>query len=146
MFKNILLCSDGSDRAIQAAKAASEIARRFDAHVTVLSVFDTTALMTPYSSAPEAMPNAEIVLKVGDEFHDAAQRAAAQSLSAAGVRFDERRGFGSAVGTAIDAAEEIHADLIVMGSRGQGGFKRLLLGSVSDGVLHHAHCPVLIIR
>jgi len=37
-------------------------------------------------------------------------------------------------------------DLIVMGSRGLGRFQRLLLGSVSEGVLHHAHCSILVVR
>jgi nucleotide-binding universal stress UspA family protein len=43
-------------------------------------------------------------------------------------------------------AEEIDADLVVMGSRGLGGVRRALVGSVSDSVVRHAHCPVLIVR
>jgi nucleotide-binding universal stress UspA family protein len=43
-------------------------------------------------------------------------------------------------------AEELGVDLIVMGSRGSGGVKRALLGSVSDSVVRHAHCPVLVVR
>jgi nucleotide-binding universal stress UspA family protein len=46
----------------------------------------------------------------------------------------------------VDSAEEIGAGLIVMGSRGLGGIRRLLMGSVSDSVVRHAHCPVLIVR
>ena len=42
--------------------------------------------------------------------------------------------------------EEIGAGLIVMGSRGRGGVRRALMGSVSDSVVRHAHCPVLVIR
>jgi nucleotide-binding universal stress UspA family protein len=43
-------------------------------------------------------------------------------------------------------AEEISAGLIVTGSRGRGGIRRALMGSVSDGVVRHAHCPVLVVR
>ena len=43
-------------------------------------------------------------------------------------------------------AEEIGVGLVVMGSRGRGGIRRALLGSVSDSVVRHAHCPVLVVR
>ena len=46
----------------------------------------------------------------------------------------------------IDLGEEIGAGLIVMGSRGLGGVRRALMGSVSDSVVRHAHCPVLVVR
>ena len=46
----------------------------------------------------------------------------------------------------VKVAEEIRAGLIVMGSRGLGGVRRTLMGSVSDAVVRHAHCPVLIVR
>jgi nucleotide-binding universal stress UspA family protein len=46
----------------------------------------------------------------------------------------------------VGLAEEIGAGLIVMGSRGLGGIRRALMGSVSDSVVRHAHCPVLVVR
>ena len=46
----------------------------------------------------------------------------------------------------VDEAEAWHADLIIMGSRGLGAWNRLLLGSVSSGVVHHANCSVEIVR
>ena len=46
----------------------------------------------------------------------------------------------------VQVAEEIEAGLIVMGSRGRGGVRRALMGSVSDSVVRHAHCPVMIVR
>ena len=46
----------------------------------------------------------------------------------------------------VEVAEEIGAGLIVMGSRGLGGMRRALMGSVSDSVVRHAHCPVMVVR
>jgi nucleotide-binding universal stress UspA family protein len=46
----------------------------------------------------------------------------------------------------VALAGELGADMVVMGCRGQGGVKRTLMGSVSDSVLRHAHCPVLVAR
>jgi len=46
----------------------------------------------------------------------------------------------------VDLAEELEVGLIVLGSRGHGGVRRALMGSVSDSVVRHAHCPVLVVR
>ena len=46
----------------------------------------------------------------------------------------------------VNAAKDWPADLIVIGSHGRGGLKRALLGSVAEGVMRHAHCPVLVVR
>jgi nucleotide-binding universal stress UspA family protein len=53
---------------------------------------------------------------------------------------------GDAAPQIVALAEEIEAGLIVMGSRGLGGIRRALIGSVSDAVVRHAHCPVLVVR
>ena len=53
---------------------------------------------------------------------------------------------GRAAEEIVELAEDIGAGLIVMGSRGRGRLRRALMGSVSDAVVRHAHCPVTIIR
>jgi len=63
------------------------------------------------------------------------------TVAIAHLKMDERR--DEAI---VHLAEEIDADLIVIGSRGFGGLKRALLGNVADSVVRHAHCPVLVVR
>jgi nucleotide-binding universal stress UspA family protein len=46
----------------------------------------------------------------------------------------------------VALAEDLGVGLVVVGSRGQGGIRRALMGSVSDAVVRHAHCPVLVVR
>lgn len=52
----------------------------------------------------------------------------------------------SVVGAMIDYAEKERADLIVIGTRGRSGFKKMLLGSVASGVVKYSHCPVLVVK
>ncbi len=54
--------------------------------------------------------------------------------------------FGSPESRIVETAEEMHSDLIVVGSHGYSRWERLLLGSVSDSVVHHAPCSVLVVR
>jgi nucleotide-binding universal stress UspA family protein len=60
------------------------------------------------------------------------------------VEVEQRLIQGHAAGNLVDASRK--AQLLVVGSRGRGGFKGLLLGSVSQAALHHAHCPVAVVR
>jgi nucleotide-binding universal stress UspA family protein len=53
---------------------------------------------------------------------------------------------GDAAREIVHLAEDIEAGLVVMGSKGRGGIRRALMGSVSDSVVRHAHCPVLVVR
>jgi nucleotide-binding universal stress UspA family protein len=146
MFEEILLCTDGSDPSQHAAQVAGELAQKFNSHVTVVSVFNPATVAIPFVHAPEAAPYTEVVLQMGDEFHKSAQEKAGTVLQSLGVAFESCAEYGHPVDTIVGLAETRKASLIVMGSRGYGAFKSLLLGSVSDGVLHHAHCPVLVVR
>jgi nucleotide-binding universal stress UspA family protein len=142
MFRKIILCSDGSDHALKAARVAAEIAKRFDSAVVLVSVLDVSSYFGAGLLAPETGILAMDIVSNGGE----AAEATGKELSAAGISFTVRSELGHPVDRIVAVAAEEHADLIVLGSRGLGAFQSLLLGSVSDGVTHHARCPVLIVR
>ena len=146
MFSKILLCSDGSDHALQAARVACEIATRFHSGLTLLSVFNPASVLGAFAMAPEAAPSEEIVRAIGEDLHAGIQKSTGSLPDAAKVAYRFQRETGHPVEAIIAAAAAVNADLIVLGSRGLSEWKALLMGSVSDGVLHHAACPVLIVR
>src|ERR671933_2463073 len=69
-----------------------------------------------------------------------------QVKAAGGTVAQAHLGAGTPAREIVNLAEELGAGLIVMGSRGRGGIRRALMGSVSDSVVRHAHCPVLVVR
>jgi nucleotide-binding universal stress UspA family protein len=145
----ILLATDGSREAQLAATTAADLASATNSELHLLSVaagnpdpvyqvHEAGLRYETYEQALEAVKGEtqevldEQVRKV---------REAGGSVKEAHLRIGERR--DRAI---IHLAEELGAGLIVMGSRGLGGVRRALMGSVSDSVVRHAHCPVMIVR
>jgi nucleotide-binding universal stress UspA family protein len=137
MFKTILLCSDGSDHARQAAQTAAEMTARYAANLILLNVCDPSPATAPFMEMTESYI---------EETQRTVLKCTSRVLKETGVTFRTRRELGHPVAKIISTAESEKADLIVLGSRGLSPWKALLLGSVSEGVVHHAHCPVLIVR
>ena len=146
MFKTILLCSDGSEHALKAAEACVELAQKFDSRILLINVFNPAITSVPLFGGPEAAPLAEATVRYGEELQAAVERRTGTVFEAAGVAYEKIRELGHPVDRIVAVAEAEKADLIVMGSRGLGRFQRFFLGSVTDGVLRHAPCPVLIVR
>ncbi len=146
MFKKIVLGSDGSESALHAARVAAEIARRFNSEVLLVSVFDPAPLLMPISMAPEGVPPIDLVMSAADETHRHIQQKTSQVLIDANVAYQAIQEMGHPIHAITETAQNEKADLIVLGSRGLGDWQSLLLGSVADGVLHHAPCPVWIVR
>jgi nucleotide-binding universal stress UspA family protein len=143
MFSKILLATDGSDCALQAAKVVAALARKFSADLLVLTVF---AMPTSFPPFPRV---AGLDLDVD---HSSIRKRQEDILVLTGrvldtqeVAYMSRKETGHPADVILRVGEEESCDLIVLGSRGLGEVKRFLLGSVSDAVAHHAHCPVLIV-
>jgi nucleotide-binding universal stress UspA family protein len=101
-------------------------------------VFGTEPLMEMQSQAE--------VIRMEDARTSAALDQAIKVCQQVGVQATSRMEWGDPKHTICQIAKEINCDLIVVGSHGYGVIERVLLGSVSDYVVHHAHCPVLVIR
>jgi len=135
--KRVLVGVDGSDGAREALNWAIVEAKGLDA---VLVLFH--AWMPPIAVAPGYVGPWPDLAKVSEEILADAQRLVVEvAPDVVVVRQSVEQAPAPAL---VDASKE--ADLLVVGSRGLGGFKELLLGSVSHFCVTHAHCPVLVVR
>jgi nucleotide-binding universal stress UspA family protein len=139
----ILLAIDGSEEAQLASTTAADLAEKTNSELHVLTVGPDY----PLYELPEHPAEFEDVLREN-------RREAKEVLEQQAKRIEESGGTvkethlleGRADEEIVELAEEIGAGLIVLGSRGHGRLRRTLLGSVSDAVVRHAHCPVTIVR
>jgi nucleotide-binding universal stress UspA family protein len=134
--RTIIVGVDGSRDAQRAMDWAIEEALRHDMKlVLVHGVEIGAAAAIPYGSGLVIEQLQEAGRLVLDEAIDIAR--------ARGVEAETRMEIGSSAHALIEASRD--ADLLVVGSRGHGGFAGLLLGSVSTACVHHAHCPVVVV-
>lgn len=140
LFRHVLVATDFSEPASWALASGAGIAQSMGAQLTLVAVVQPyrpgTLAQSSLTGAPVETPflhEAETELKKLRDAH---------VPDGVGVRLEALVDLSPA-GALTDAAEEWGADLIVLGTRGQGGFRRLLLGSVAEQVVRHAPCPVL---
>jgi nucleotide-binding universal stress UspA family protein len=146
MFNNILLASDGSDNALRAAMAAGDLAKKYGSRVTVVHVYMPPTQFAPIIGAEGVTFDAAVLNEIMTTTQDSVSRRTGKILEETGVKYEVRQEVGHPAESIIRVAEEQKADLIVLGSRGLSAVKSFFLGSVSDRVVHHAHCPVLIVK
>jgi len=144
MFKHILVPVDGSETAQKAVDKAAGLARAFGSTVTAIYVIDPypfTGLGSDF-----AYGQAEYLSAATAEAKEATE-AARKTLEQAGAKVSTQVIEAHAAWRGIiDTATALGADLIVMGSHGRRGLEKMVLGSVAQRVLSHAHVPVLIVR
>jgi nucleotide-binding universal stress UspA family protein len=150
----ILLAIDGSSEAELAARTAVDLGQQTNSELHVIHVLDiaTTALLYPEATDPEGVELPDPVLE--EELEQRAKQGGRKVLdeevqrarSAGGTVAQSHLMMGAVEREIVHLAEDLGAGLIVMGSRGRRGMRRALMGSVSDSVVRHAHCPVMVVR
>jgi len=155
LFEKILVPLDGSEHSLKALEIAIQIAKKFDGKITLIHVYSVTIrpviMPEPTTLTPPmipAMTPAEVSKAV-----EATRKAGAsiltdgeQKVKAKEVQVETTLREGHTVQEIVQTAKEGKFDLIVIGGRGISKIRELLLGSVTDGVIHHAPCPVLVIK
>jgi nucleotide-binding universal stress UspA family protein len=136
-LKNLLIATDGSVYSEAAARKAIEIALHYHGELKALSVVDVTV---------EFMLRANEVYKSMIEKAKGFTDSIKEKASSANVKAESLVREGEVYKIIIDTAKEYLTDVIVMGSLGRTGIKRLLMGSTAERVLGHSSFPVLIVN
>jgi nucleotide-binding universal stress UspA family protein len=145
-ISKILVAVDGSDPSFNASAYAIDWAKRNDAELIVLYIVSPV----PYSQFEYAnigrMKEIESIEeeKAQREVVDKVKRKATENKVS--VKTEVLIKYTSVVKEIVEYAEDNKVDMIVIGSRGVTGLKKLLLGSVANGVVTYSHCPVLVVK
>lgn len=141
----IVLAVDGSEEAKTAAQAAAELSAGTGSEVHLIYVMPSEErLYGPHFYSRETRES--LLERAKAEARKFLEERAEGVRSAGGTVTQTYLGTGRPDEEIVELAEEIGAGMVVMGSRGLGGVKRALMGSVSCSVVRHAHCPVMVVH
>jgi nucleotide-binding universal stress UspA family protein len=144
----MLVAVDGSKASLNAGDQAINLAKKHQAELTALYVIPSDIRYGHLDVTPGLPgPLKEVVMTAmegGQKYVDEVKQKASESKIR--VRTDVIVSTTSVVKSIVEYAEEKKMDLIVIGSKGISGFKRMLLGSIASGVVTYAHCPVLVVK
>lgn len=141
-FRSIAVAIDGSSHAAEALTAAIDLARRYEAPLTILAVVPSpSAMVLPNEPLPTPVIQVD-----GPKFRALVDEAIEQARAAGLTAVDGVCEEGAIVEAILDHLQQHPVDLLVVGSRGLSTAKRLLLGSVSTALVNRAPCPVLVVR
>ena len=141
----ILLATDGSDEAKRATEAAVELSKGTGSEVHVVYVLPTPAQLIGHHLYPEE--TRESLIGGAEREAERFLNEQAERIGSDGAKVAETHlRSGDPDKEILRLAEALDVGLIVIGSRGLGAVSRALMGSVSDSVVRHAHCPVFVVR
>ncbi len=134
----ILLATDGSESAIAAARTAVELSNKTGSELHVVHV--DTDIPIPLSRM-EVDPES-----ISQVAWDRLEEQARQVEAGGGTVEQAHMKAGNAAEEIITLGESLRVGLVVIGSRGHSIWKRAVMGNVSEDVVRHAHCPVMVVR
>ena len=144
MSDKILVPLDGSECSLRALDVAADLARATNARVVLCNVVDNTRAATMCFGEPQLVAGAlDALREEGESVVATAKDRIAASLDA--DRVETRVAQGSTVEEILRLADETQATWIVMGSHGRNGVVRFVMGSIAEGVLHHANVPIIVV-
>lgn len=138
-FSKILVAVDNSECASRAFDYAARLSKLTGARISVVHVI-------PPAPATEGISVAELAEDLEKEGEQLLAKIKTRAEIQFGIKEETMLGKGDPSKVILAMANDIGADLLVMGSSGMGGVKEFLLGSVSHAVSNHVHCPVLIVK
>ena len=149
-FSKILVAIDGSEISMKAAVYAIDIVKKNRSQLIVLTVLEISTprrISSSFITAPTyGLKELEEKRKEAQQWLDKFEKLAAKENNVklkSEIIEDPISRVGSAI---VTYAERENVELIVIGSRGRTGFKKMLLGSVASDVVTYAHCPVMIVK
>jgi nucleotide-binding universal stress UspA family protein len=155
VFSKILVPLDGSEHSDRALETALQIAKKFDSKIALLHVYSVTVtpvvIPEPTTLNPTGVPIATSaeVSKMVDAARDAGKKIledGVQKVRTENVQAETYLREGNSAQEIVKAAKEGQFDLIVIGATGIHRIRDLLMGSVTEGVVKHATCPVLVVK
>ncbi len=140
-WRRILVPLDFSFSSLHALRVAAALAEQSGARLSLLNVIEPNPYAVGLEGGPLVMPDQVFARNAKAQLPRIAQR-----FVPAAVRVTHLVGYGRAANVIVETAEEKEIDLIVLSTHGHTGLERLLLGSTTEHVVRHAHCPVLVVR
>jgi nucleotide-binding universal stress UspA family protein len=145
MFGRIVVGTDGSDTAAEAVRQAAELAKTTGATLDIVSAYEPVPGDRLREESQEVPGDVAYAVGPREDVNQVLE-GAARTAKGTGIEIQTHPREGEPADALLDVAEEVKADLIVVGNKGMTGAKRFLLGSVPNKVSHHAPCGVWIVR
>jgi nucleotide-binding universal stress UspA family protein len=145
VFKRIVVGTDGSETAAEAVHQAIDLAKLTGATLSLVSAYAPVSGRRVKAEQSEAPADVQYEIGPREDVNFVLDAAAAEAKKE-GIEVQTHPVEGDPADAILNVAEEVKADLIVVGNKGMTGARRYLLGSVPNNVSHHAPCSVIIVR